>query len=211
VDVRAGNQPAIPQASGTEVIMAKAAKVISTEILHNGSIKFIGIKAGDAGQNVERVLNPAAASILLRQQAQQYGWIVRGTRMAAIERNPETGLPATPQYKWGKVAAWIEHVESGTDDWNMPKGARQTGPDVGLVIRAMIDLGKATSVEHANKKIDQLAEKLGKTRDEIIVSLSKDKTISVKMAELKAADRAKALGDDAIDVSAMLDEMEEEE
>jgi hypothetical protein len=170
----------------------RANAVVSAIKNHDGTIKLTGIKAGPDGANVELTFNPGLASVITRAEAAAYGWIVRLTRAAALDRDPATGKSATPQAKWARVKALADHYMTGTDSWDQARTPVETGPNLGLLFRAMIGLGYAKDVDRANGLIGKLGVKQNLDRDATIALLWADKAITVKVAELKAIDRVAA-------------------
>lgn len=85
----------------------------------------------------------------------------------AMSKDPATGLPATPEAKFARIKAYNDHIMAGgayelrTAVIRVPKG-----PDVGLIIRAMIRAGLVESVDVANDRLGALAAKRNITRDE---------------------------------------------
>jgi len=184
----------------------RANAVVSAEVLSDKRIKLTGIKAGPAGGNIEKIFNPQLASLLNRATAQDYGFVVRLTRAAALDRDPATGLSASPQAKWARVVALVDHYETGTDSWDQARTPVETGPNLGLLFRAMVGLGYAKDVDRANGLIDKLGVKQNLDRDATIALLWADKAITVKVAELKAIDRV-AASSSTLTAAAMLGEL----
>lgn len=80
----------------------------------------------------------------LMRYAAIHGLIQRVSDGAAISRNPETGLPATPADKHARMARIIAHLESGTAEWKMQATAAPRGPSEADVVEA---LGRATRMD----------------------------------------------------------------
>lgn len=97
-----------------------------------------------------------------------------------------------------RMIAWRDHAYS-SDDWEM-KVARQSGPDVGLLVRALIALGLAQDVDSANEAI-VLVQGDGE-RDAAIAKLWAAKDVALKVRELR--DEGKTYAGNATDMLAEL-------
>jgi hypothetical protein len=73
--------------------------------------------------------NPALASVALHDEAKRYGWAVKYQRLGAVSA---TDFPTRKARKEEYKRRWMEfrtHVYSGTDQWDLPRGPRATGPN----------------------------------------------------------------------------------
>jgi hypothetical protein len=159
---------------------------------HDGQIR-IAVKGHDP-----LVFNPQRASLVNREYAQFFGWANRFMNKAATSANPETGRTDAEE-KYTAVKALVEFYHQGGDAWDMKAtGARATGPDIGLLVRALVAMGKAADVDAANVLFEKLATKREITREEAIKLLWDAKDVKIKVAELRAATNSKINADDLL-------------
>jgi hypothetical protein len=146
-----------------EVIMARDAIVqISRE--HDGrlTIKTKG--------HPDLSFNPQRASLLNRDYAQYFGWANRFMNGAAKKADSTSGK-TSPAEKFDTLKKLVEFYEAGGDDWNMKAGPRNTGPDIGLLVKALMALHGLADVDAANRLLDKTAEKHGVERDAVVAKL----------------------------------------
>ena len=172
--------------------MAKNAIVQITRE-HDGQIR-IAVKGHEP-----IMFNPQRASLINRDYAQFFGWANRFMNKAATSANPETGR-TDPQDKYDAVKALVDFYHAGGDSWDMKAtgGGRTAGPDVGLLVRALVAMGKAANVDAANGLFTKLAAKRDITREEAIKLLWDAKDVKIKVAELRAATSSKVDADDLL-------------
>lgn len=193
----------------TEVIMAEEKKALrfgATKFNreHNGDIvcKMYGVgddltaKPGSWG-TVTRLV-PQRTSIAVRDHAQYYGFYVGLSRAGAVSAG-DSGK-TDPLEKAARIRRKAEFWMEGGDAWEMPAGAAAStkGPDAGLTIMAMIELGKARDLDHAERVLAALGDKLGVNRDGVIAKLWAASDIATKVAELKARARVYAVDSDEL-------------
>lgn len=116
--------------------------VITTEVNASvGTIVFNVRGAGALTLHMERVSagNKAYAAL--------HGFKQRISDAAAIERNSETGLPASPGDKLAAMRALVEHYESGSPEW--ATRVARTASEGGLLLQSLVRIGVAreTAVE----------------------------------------------------------------
>ena len=111
------------------------------------------------------------ASPANRDRAEWHGWVQRLSDGAAMSRNTETGKPASVADKMARVQAIATFYEAGGEEWRLSAVARPRGPDVGLVIRAMIRAypERLPDVDACNAAFDKTAIKRGIDRDAAIL------------------------------------------
>lgn len=104
---------------------------------------------------------------------------------AAIPCDEVTGLPASPAEKYAAMQEMVEHLNSGTAEWNMGRtgGEREAG---GITLRAVAAV-QGVDVETMRKRVEELAEKKGLTTKAVYASLAKSPDVIRKVAELRAA------------------------
>jgi hypothetical protein len=101
-----------------------------TTIVDGNQVLFTVLGAGSVTLDLDKV-NKA-----LHQAFMVHGAKQRISDRAAISRNPETGLSATPQDKLEAMRELVEHYHSGTSEWNLRTGSgRQDG---GLLVQALM-------------------------------------------------------------------------
>jgi hypothetical protein len=107
----------------------------------NQSIVFNVRGAAPDGGGKSITLNLAAVHPSNVAYAALHGFKQRIGDMAALSRNPDTGLAASPADKFDAIARGIEHYMSGTADWNLraASGERTSG-ELGLLARAIAEL-----------------------------------------------------------------------
>lgn len=166
----------------------------------DGKIEFTVLGAG------KFEFDPDKASAENRSRAMYHGWNQRIADGGALSRNPENGQPATPADKLARMQRLAEHYESGTTEWKLvPSADPEAG--AGLVIRAMIRLGKATDVDHANARIAAASAKNECDRKAMVKKLAGAKDIAAAMAEIRAEDAAaRATVEDSDELLAEMDE-----
>lgn len=78
--------------------------------------RFVTFKVLGAG---ETTLDMRALHENVKERAELHGMVQRCSDGAAIARDPETGLPATPADKLARVKRLVEHYNSGTHEWSL--------------------------------------------------------------------------------------------
>jgi hypothetical protein len=98
-----------------------------------GTLTFNVLNAGSL------TLDLSAISQANRDRAMVHGFVQRIVDAAAISRNTDTGLPASPSEKLAAMERVVAHYASGTEDWNLRKASseRETGA---LLIAALMEL-----------------------------------------------------------------------
>lgn len=97
------------------------------------------------------VLNTDALSESVRSRAMIHGMIQRISDAAAISRDTETGLPATPADKLARMKKLVEHYESGSPEWSIRREASESGG--GLLFRALCKKFATVEPEKLREKI----------------------------------------------------------
>lgn len=116
------------------VTKPKANSVITTDLIAAGNgIIFRVAGAGEVVLDLNLVHADAKA------RAMVHGFIQRVSDAAALSRDEETGLPATPADKLAAMAALVEHYSSGTSEWSRKRegGGR---PEGGLLLQCLMEL-----------------------------------------------------------------------
>lgn len=171
----------------------KKGSIVNMTWQHDGQLKIVVRNTG------ELIFNPGRASLLNRKAAECFGWANKFANKMSVGAG-ENGK-TDPAEKLKLAVALRDHFESGTDEWDMPRGPVQKGPDAGLVIQAMIELGKATDPEHAERRIAGIVA-AGKAadRDGAIKALWDAKDITLQVADIRARRRVESLSATADDL-----------
>lgn len=159
------------------------------------------------------VFDPDKVSAVNRARAMVHGFTQRISDGGALSRNPETGLPATPQDKADKMRRIAEHLMEGGDVWEMKRAASEggAGTDAGLTLRAMVRAGlgkgdEGTPLERAESLIAATQTKKGLDRKAALALWAKTDKVREAIAQIKAESSTQAVGADDL-----LDEMLEDE
>ena len=172
---------------------ARANSIVQITRQHDGTI-LAKVKGFDPIH-----FNPGKASLLNRKHAEFHGWKQRLSDKAAVSADTNTGK-TDAQVKYDGIKRLVEFYELGGDEWAMKSAAggkvAANVPDVGLLIRAMIGLGKATDLDHANGRIDGLAAKRGVDRTAAIALLWAAGDIAIEVNRLKLEARTFAMNSD---------------
>lgn len=172
---------------------ARANSIVQITRQHDGTI-LAKVKGFDPIH-----FNPGKASLLNRKHAEFHGWKQRLSDKAAVSADTNTGK-TDAQVKYDGIKRLVEFYELGGDEWAMKSAAggkvAANAPDVGLLIRAMIGLGKATDIDHASGRIDRLAAKRGVDRTAAIALLWAAGDIAIEVNRLKLEARTFAMNSD---------------
>lgn len=120
----------------------------------DGTLTFTVIGAGSFN------FDPFKCYEGIQHRAALHGFIQRISDGGALGRDPDTGLPASPEAKMARMKRIAEHMESGTQEWNL-RVAEGEGAVAGLTIMAMVESGLAANVDAA----DDLVAKTCVTKD----------------------------------------------
>lgn len=129
-------------------------------------------------------------------RATVHGMVQRIADAAAISRNVETGLPATPMDKLNAMRGLVDHYNSGSAEWRIA-GVR-AAPAGGFLLSALCEV-------YANKTREQLAAWLKKQSAASRAALS----ASPRFAEIITRLQQAAAAD--IDVDDLTSELDDEE
>ncbi len=137
------------------------------------------------------VFDPDKASAQNRAHAMIHGFTQRISDGAALSRDPETGLPATPQAKLERMRRIAEHYESGSTDWAMRAAAGPKEDDPGLIIMAMMRaLGRP--LEGIEQVLEATQAKRGVDRKAALAEWRKVKQVAEAILAIKAERAAQA-------------------
>ena len=121
----------------------------------------ITFKVKDAGEfSLElKKVSPTCAT-----RAMIHGFIQRVSDGAAIPRNTETGLSATPQMKYERMKAIADHYMSGAEDWNLRVGAPRAPKYDVAILKALAEVfgtDEATMLKKVERQAEARGMKLG--------------------------------------------------
>lgn len=173
----------------------KSNSVVTHEVLESGAIKFDVVGAGSF------VFDPAKASESNRIYAARHGWIQRLSDAAAIQRDEETGLPASPQDKLDRMIALRDHYESGADDWRIT--GTSGGGNRSLTVAAIARV-KGISVDNAEEHVARYAA--AKFEGDTKKCLAFFRT-SARVMEAMAEIRKESMGKPSVDADEALEEL----
>lgn len=146
--------------------------------------------------------DPDKASAINRAKAMMHGFKQRISDGAALARDTETGLSATPEAKFVRMKQIAEHYMAGGDDWELRVAAPKGEGDGTWLCKALVALGKARDVAHAEERVLAFATKahggqLGPARKALLGASD----VKAKVLELKAAaiPESKLSADDMLD------------
>ena len=149
--------------------------------------------------------DPKKASAANRAYAEKFGWDNRIKNKTSVTADKATGKVDQAE-KFALAKALVEFYEAGGEAWEMKSGARQTGPDIGLLVRALIELGLAKDVDGANAQFQALALSRKIDRDGAIALLWTAKDVAIKVNEIRTRERTYSH-----DATSLLAEMNEAE
>ena len=181
----------------------KANAIVIHEIKEDGSILFA---VRDAGVFT---FTPSKCSAAIVDRAALHGFVQRISDGAAISRDPETGVAATAGDKLARMQRIAEHMESGTDNWNLvvASGGQTEG---GLVVLAMVRAGLGTNVDEANEKVARLMAKRTIERAAALAVWANTTQVAEALAAIRAERAAKKAAEANVDADDLLAEMEED-
>lgn len=144
----------------------------------NNSITF---KVRDAGQ-FEMFISSMHADVI--QRATLHGLIQRISDKAAMERNPETGQPASPVDKMARMKALADHYASGSPDWST-RVAADGVTSSGITYEAIAKV-KGCTIPEAQTMVAARAAKTGAEVKTVLANLRGNAEVIRAMAEIKA-------------------------
>lgn len=174
---------------------AKSNSVVTHRLLETGELEF-RVKMG-ADQFQTFTFDRTKASAANRVHAELHGWIQRIADKAAILRDPETGLAATPETKFNRMKELAEHYETGSAEWSPKRSASEGGADAGLIITAMTRALTGGDIDKANTLVQGLADKRAIDRKAALREWAKTKQVADAIAQIRA-ERATGNADDLI-------------
>ena len=134
-----------------------------------------------------RTLDPRKASEEVRKGAMDRGFYQRTVNAAALERDTNTGNPATPADKFARVCAMIDHLESG-GTWERARGrsAGDGAPDGGLIMMGMIRSKIVLTPEEAETALAKLAALRGIDRTTMLKVFAGTQEVAAAIAAIRA-------------------------
>lgn len=132
----------------------------------------------------EMVLDVDKVSAENRSRAMYHGFEQRIRDAGALLRNTANGASASAQDKFDAMKRIVDHLASGSTEWNI-KAAAGGRTDSGLVIQAAMRVLKLT-LEGLEFKIGEMADKHSMDRDGVLKNLASNPSIIRAMADIKA-------------------------
>lgn len=190
----------------------KTNSIVTHFLRPDGSLGF-KVKLGKDAETGEAryeefSFDPTKAHQACRERAEMHGWIQRISDGAALSRDPETGLPATPESKAARMKRLAAHYESGAEGWSMQRSAGGEGPDAGLIITAMCNSVAGGDIDRANFLVQGLADKKAIDRKAALRMWADTKEVAEAIAAIRAA---RAKGDAAALLAEIMGEEEKTE
>jgi hypothetical protein len=162
------------------------------------------IEVSCVGHGQKKIFDPRKVSAACTARATKQGFKTRIINAAAISRD-ETGKAATPGDKYDRIVAVIDHLESGTDDWEMRVAAAQT--EGGLVLLGMVRASLAADTEAAATLVEALMAKRGVEKAEALKAFAGTVEVAEAVAAIRAERAAEAAKKATMSAGDLLDEL----
>lgn len=177
----------------------KSNSVITTELIKGDGITkpVIVFKVKDAG---ETRLELAKCHLAILDRACIHGLVQKVSDAAALSRDTKTGKSATPGDKLAAMMKVVEHLTSGSEEWNMKReGGGGPGLETQLLVKALCEV-------YPGKGEDQIKGWVGKRSAAERMALMQQDNIKAIMERLRGEATQSV---DAGELLKGLDEMEE--
>lgn len=138
----------------------KSNSVITTELLDEPTGRVIVFKVKDAG---ETRLDIQKLHAKIAERAMIHGLVQKVSDAAALSRNTETGKSASPQDKLAAMVKVVEHLSSGTEEWNLKReGGGGPSQETQWLVRALTEVYPSKGAEAIGKwvKARSMAERV---------------------------------------------------
>ena len=155
------------------------------------------------------VLRISDVSSANQELAMYKGFIARIVDMAAIPADKTTGKAATPQQKYDAMVKGVNHLNSGSSEWNLPRGETSRKPAVDVEYQIQLEafcIVKGLGTIPALDLLDKLAKKYERDTKTVLAKLATGE----KMSEAIAVIRATRLEGFEVDADEMLSELDED-
>lgn len=159
--------------------MTKA--VIDVTPLPDGRIMFTVGGAGFAVLDTNRVHEAN------RAYAEFHGWKARCIDTAAMNRDTDTGLPASPAEKLDAIKRLVAHYESGTADWKMVSAGKLRG---GLLYEALCRLHDGSREGFTARTADEIRAYIDNLSDREESAVREDVDVAPIITAIKAERQA---------------------
>ncbi len=109
--------------------------------------------------------NPKLASVKQHENAERYGWQVKFQRLGAVSA---TEFPTRKARKEEYKRRWTEfqaHVYSGSDDWELPRGPKQSGPNEADLVECLGRVFPGRGQDILNASLQKLQGNLQAVKD----------------------------------------------
>ena len=158
---------------------AKSNSVITHERLDNGNLVFHVLGAGDV------IFDPKLASDANNRQARDHGWVQRISDKAALGFMKEEGRFATAEEKRDAMQGLVDHLHSGSADWNMRVASGEPA-ESGLTYAALAQV-KGWDISRAKESVAKRAEAEGTDVRAQLTALRKSPAIIEAIAAIKVS------------------------
>ena len=126
----------------------KSGSVVQCTLQADGNIKFDVIGAGELILHMDRV------SVACKDYARFHGFNQRGVDAAALPCDTATGKPAPASEKYTAIKRIVDHLETGTEEWNMG-GGEGGGKSITLEAIARV---QGVTYEEAEARVEKHAK-----------------------------------------------------
>lgn len=128
----------------------KSNSVITTELVETPADgQVIVFKVKDAGETKLPLL---LLNEKLKQRAMVHGLVQKVSDAAALSRDSKTGKSASAQDKLAAMVKVVEHLTSGTEEWNLKReGGGGPGAETQLLVKALGELYPSKGFEALSK------------------------------------------------------------
>jgi hypothetical protein len=133
-----------------------------------------------------RTFDPAKTALEIQTHAMYHGFKQRISDKAALSRDPKTGKSATPEQKRAAVWAIIDHYESGTDKWDMPREPGNGGgrSDASYIMQALA-MVQDVDLKTMAERVAANAEKRGITVEAYLKRVATSPAVAEAVARIK--------------------------
>ena len=137
----------------------------------------------DAGE----IVFDTEMAVHLMSRAACHGFEQRLRDRAAMSADTKTGLSATPQDKFDRIKALVDHYHAG-GEWEMRGAGGGKKAEVEWILEALADI-KGTDVDAMRGKVEAAAANKGITVDKYLKQVATVEAVAKRVAELKFGDQ----------------------
>ena len=137
----------------------------------------------DAGQ----IVFDTELAVHLMTRAACHGFEQRLRDRAAMSADTKTGLSATPQDKFDRIKALVDHYHAG-GEWEMRGAGGGKKAEIEWILEALASI-KGVDVELMREKVATVAEAKSMTVDKYLKQVATVEAVAKRVAELKFGDQ----------------------